>query len=182
MTIREHLFDENATVGAAQPTWLAAEAARHDSEFRLDTQGGFREALSPNGLIFAQVGSRGSIRLWDQTGSNGDGETPRRIVLRGFLLEAHSVAFSPDSKRLAAGSNSREAIKLWDVMTGQELLTLEGIGTRFGQFGGTAFSPDGNILGSMNDDGEVHLWQAPSWTEIEASERDSANSRQPRIQ
>jgi WD40 repeat protein len=33
-------------------------------------------------------------------------------TLKGFMLGAHSVAFSPDSGRLAAGSNGREAVKL----------------------------------------------------------------------
>ena len=47
----------------------------------------------------------------------------------------------------------------------EELLTLEGEGSRFYR---TAFSPDGNDLGSMNQAGVLHLWRAPSWAEIEA--------------
>ena len=47
----------------------------------------------------------------------------------------------------------------------QEVLTLEGQGSSFES---TAFSPDGSILGSKNAHGVLHLWRAPSWTEIEA--------------
>jgi WD40 repeat protein len=43
--------------------------------------------------------------------------------LKGFLLAATSVAFSHDSRRLAASSNGQEAVKLWDTETRQEVLT-----------------------------------------------------------
>ena len=36
-----------------------------------------------------------------------------------------------------------------------------------------SFAPDGNVLGSMNDHGLLHLWRAPSWEEIEAKEKES---------
>ena len=74
-----------------------------------------------------------------------------------------SAAFSPDEKRLAIGSNAREAVKLWDTDSYHELLTLEGQGSFFHS---TAFSPDGNILGSINMRGTLFLWRAPSMEEI----------------
>lgn len=43
----------------------------------------------------------------------------------------------------------------------------------FGQgalFLSTAFSPNGDAIGSLNQGGEPHLWRAPSWAEIEAAE------------
>jgi len=74
---------------------------------------------------------------------------------------------SPDGRRLAAGSNRREAVKLWDVETRQEVLTLSGEGSRFGVLN---FSPDGRYLLAINDVGLVHLWTAPTWEEIAAEE------------
>jgi WD40 repeat protein len=47
--------------------------------------------------------SSGIIRLWDVA-------TLQLVAtLKGFLLGAHSVAFSPDGRRLAAGGNGQEA-------------------------------------------------------------------------
>ena len=50
-------------------------------------------------------------------------------------------------------------VKLWDVDSWQEVLTLEGAGSLFRR---TAFSPDGNAIGTMSSDGILHVWQAPS--------------------
>jgi hypothetical protein len=38
-------------------------------------------------------------------------------------------------------------VKLWDIQSLQELVTLRGEGSAFSQ---TRFSPDGNLLGTMN--------------------------------
>ena len=84
-------------------------------------------------------------------------------------MAVHSVAFSSDGKRLAAGGDELEAVKVWDVESHQELLTLPGKGMHVE----TAFSPDGHTLGSMNFHGLLHLWRAPSWKEIRKAEESS---------
>jgi WD40 repeat protein len=85
--------------------------------------------------------------------------------------------FSPDGKRLAMASAGSEAIKLLDVEGHLELLTLEGRGSEFEP---TAFSPDGNLLGTMStSSGVLHLWRAPSWEEIAAAEKAGGNSPWP---
>jgi len=50
----------------------------------------------------------------------------------------------------ALGGNRKEALKLWDVASYQELLTLEAEGSGYSR---TAFSSDGNVIGSMNRQG-----------------------------
>ena len=48
-----------------------------------------------------------------------------QATLKGHTDCVHSVAFSPDGKTLASGSDDK-TIKLWDVATGKELATLKG--------------------------------------------------------
>lgn len=114
-------------------------------------------AFSPDGRWLAAVSVLGIGHLYD-TATGG-----RTATLQGFLQGTHSVTFSADGQRLAIGSNGNEAIKLWDVESLQELLTLKGQGSMFNS---TTFSPDGNVLASSNSRGIVHLWRAPSFEDI----------------
>ncbi len=66
---------------------------------------------------------------------------------------------------MAAGGDGKEAVKLWDIRSLEEVLTLEASGSTYDR---TAFSPDGNILGSSTKLGTLHIWRAPSWEEIKA--------------
>lgn len=67
-----------------------------------------------------------------------------------------SVAFSPDGKVLASGSQDK-TIQLWDINTLSHLKTLTGH-----EEGVTAvvYSPDGNTLASGSEDGTIRLWNA----------------------
>jgi WD40 repeat protein len=110
----------------------------------------------------------GTIQVWDPHTTTGQ----KRATLRGFLQGMHSAGFSPDGQRLAIGSNGNEAVKLWDLNSIEELLTLKGQGSMFDS---VTFSPDGNLLASTNARGILHVWSAPSFDEI--AQHDARSNR-----
>jgi len=89
-------------------------------------------------------------------------------LLHGVLLGYHSVAISPDGERVAAGSNGKEAIKMWDLHSHEDVATLSGQGSFFSN---ASFSPDGNTIAANNWNGVIHFWTAPSLQEIAAAEK-----------
>ena len=84
-----------------------------------------------------------------------------------MLGGGHSVAFSPDGKRLAIGDGNETAVVVWDFESRRQLVALAGEGSMFNAVG---FSPDGNVIWSANFRGDVYLWRAPTFEEIAAAE------------
>ena len=125
-------------------------------------------AVSPDGGLVASSTFGGLVRLLDPA----KGELIES--LHGHLNAAFGVAFSPDGRRLISASGGRETVKLWDVGTRQELLTLSGAGS---MLFAARWSADGDvILGGA----PWQVWRAPSWEEIAAAEaKEKAEGKKP---
>jgi WD40 repeat protein/serine/threonine protein kinase len=116
----------------------------------------YRVAYSPDGRLLAAAGGHhfngrpSDIILFDAA----SGKEIRR--LKGHTKSVLGLAFSPDGRRLASGSEDL-TVKLWDVATGKEAITLYG---HVDSIWDVAFSPDGNRLASAGADGSVRIWDA----------------------
>jgi WD40 repeat protein/serine/threonine protein kinase len=121
-------------------------------------------AFSPDCRTFALSTLLGTVALYDTLSRE------RLAILHGHLQAVWAIVFSPDGSRLVSIGNNAEAVKLWDVATGQELLTLPGIGALLRE---ATFTDDGStlLLGADGQPGLCQFWRAPTWKEIEEVER-----------
>jgi WD40 repeat protein/serine/threonine protein kinase len=135
-----------------------------------------RQTAGVSGVTFSPDGKRLAtvslailnveVKVWDaQTGQelvSLSFPKGRRNRFGGASVAFSSVAFSPDGKRLAGGGGWPEGeVKIWDVQTGQELLSLKHSTTLYSM----AYSPDGKRLAGASEDG-VKLWDAATGQEL----------------
>jgi WD40 repeat protein len=85
-----------------------------------------------------------------------------RLELSGNFGAVFSLAFSPTSQWLAAGTDDKQ-IHLFDVSRNEVLRTLSG---HIQIVKGLAFSPDGKILASASLDKTIKLWDTSTGNEI----------------
>ncbi|MEV5573384.1 serine/threonine-protein kinase [Spirillospora sp. NPDC052269] len=86
--------------------------------------------------------------------------TPPSSTLKGHSQGVRSVAFSPDGRFLASGSDD-STVMIWDVAAGRSVQTLRG---HTSSVLGVAYSPDGRTVASSALDGTVRLWDAGTGT------------------
>ena len=77
-------------------------------------------------------------------------------IYRRYTGNVRSVAWSPDSTRIASGSDDK-MVQVWDAVNGSHSLTYSHDTSTVLT---VAWSPDGSRIASAGDDGNVYIWDA----------------------
>jgi WD40 repeat protein len=112
--------------------------------------------FSPDGRFFASISYGAGARLWSST-------TLKLVAYfedRPNWGAGPSIAFSPDSRLFAIGS---DRVKIWNLVDKKELAILEG---HKGPIMCVCFSPDGRTLATGSIDHSVKLWSLASQQEV----------------
>jgi WD40 repeat protein/serine/threonine protein kinase len=102
-----------------------------------------------------------AVTVWDATTGR------EQLTLKGHAGAVRCVAFSPDGKLIATGSEDG-AVKVWDAATGQEKRSLEmrnQYGNKADRIRGVGFSPDGQRMLAGCLDGTVKAWDVATGQE-----------------
>jgi WD40 repeat protein len=109
-------------------------------------------AFDADGRRLAAAG-QGGVMIWDWA----SGQARRPPIGRGKVSH---LAFSRDGERLA-GSVADGTVKVWDVDSGEEMVSLDGFGPDGAA--GLAFSPDGRSLAIAKDKGVIVWGSSHDW-------------------
>ncbi len=110
-------------------------------------------AFSPDGKLLAVSGGQNTVRLYDTATW---AEKSRLAVTVGV----RALAISPDGKTIATASetNSDPVVKLWDIDTGHERISLSGLKDLVFHL---RFTPDGKTVMAACGDSRVLAWDVP---------------------
>jgi len=156
------LVQEEASVKLIDPE-TGREAGTFREDFPPHTWGTVEDvASSPDGRLVAAGSSwilkkskpddqfESEILVWDMT--------TRQLVaaLHGYKRTISAIAFSPDSKRMAAVGQDDKAM-LWEIGSTDPAQSFD-VPTLHSFHSGVAFSPDGRWLATGTADNSVALW------------------------
>ena len=132
----------------------------------------YSASFSPDGKLIASGGYDKLVMIWDPEKVKPVEITSRLEKLAEppinyQRLAAHagpvrSVAFSPNGQLVASGSEDN-AIRLWEVTTGESTKVLRGHGSAVRS---SIFSPNGEWIASGGQDGRVRLWNIQGYQEV----------------
>ncbi|MCI0462384.1 MAG: WD40 repeat domain-containing protein [Gemmataceae bacterium] len=134
-------------------------------------------AVAADGKSVAAACRDRFLRIW----SLADGKELLRVPCPG--TEVGAVALSADGRLLATGDNGGTrfvwetptgVVRLWDAVTGKELLQLKGHGN---QLASLAFAPGGKVLASADHHGLVILWDVSNGRELCRHEEGAGGSQ-----
>jgi WD40 repeat protein len=123
-------------------------------------------AFSPDGQLIAAAGYDGEIKLWQTVSGSSAG------TLKGHSRFVSSLKFSPDGQQLLSTSYDN-TLRLWEIAFSQRLFVWQVVNTKplyvltnihSGWVCEAAFSPNGQLVASVGEDGAVKLWNSQQGT------------------
>ncbi len=132
-------------------------------------------AFSPDGSLIAASDSEAAVRVWDTVTGR------ERLALRDMIGTVYDLKFSPDGTMLAAAGNAyvfdngttyqgpqvKDAVQVWSIPGGEDLLTLYGPAARIAEI---SFHPNSRELIAASWDGLIHHWSLERSTPVGAYE------------
>lgn len=113
--------------------------------------------------LLVSTGRDGQVVLWNLDNQNAPTE------LHKFRWEVWTVKFSPDGALLAFANRQpgESEVLFKGIADGREVRAIKDfIETRRSSVASLAFSPDGRLFATGQDDGTIRLWELPSFTEF----------------
>jgi Flp pilus assembly protein TadD len=172
LALAEAIQQRQAAIGEAEKAKAEAEAARKARD-RAELQTYYAEIGRADARLLAGdvIGAREVLERARVAGQPWEHRYLQRrtegtpLTLRGHTQAVSSVAYSPDGKQIATGSNDTTA-RVWDAGSGAELLVLRGH-TSF--LISLVYSPDGSRIATTDSGKRVSVWDAKSGKQLEGA-------------
>ena len=161
-----NVFEGNLNVSEIGKSEPIAEIIRPEKGL------GRGKAFAPTGHRIASADRDDNIHIWERTpilNNKTEAERWKKLItlindkefFDGLRHSPTGLAFSPDGKRLATISRSRDCKAcLWDVDSGEQITELLLTSpTNYAKDAGITFSPNGDIIAGGKL-GEIRLWDA----------------------
>jgi len=123
-------------------------------------------AFSPDGKTLADAPQHadGAVQLW-----NVGSRTLIGTLATGLTSRPNSIAFSPDGTLLAVSGILDTTFQIWSTTTLKRVAMVDDtqntkLPKSFGGVISLAFSPDGRLLATANEDGFVRIYSVPGYS------------------
>ncbi|SPE54739.1 putative Mitogen-activated protein kinase kinase [Verrucomicrobia bacterium] len=135
---------------AAESRWRVWDLANNGA-LVLDVPSSADNDFSPDGRVVALVNPSGTVSLRElESGRDLSGFQPAGQI--------DLLRFSPNGKRLAALRSGSLAVQIWEAASGNLIATL----LSAAHLNVLAWNPDGTLLATGGENGQVDLWDAES--------------------
>ena len=154
--VTEIAFKDNKTLisGSYDYTLRAWDVTTGNQRWEKDVGNQiYAVALPSHDPFFIAYGGGGNSNIRMRYSDDGDW----RGDVSGHTAPVHSLAFKPNSYRLASASDDK-TIRIWDVSDNTNLRHLRTLRGHTSWVWSVAWSPDGSTLASASADGTVRLW------------------------